>query len=367
MHSFTPRKASSENQTLLIVGGIIGGLALVGASFAVGIGAGGVGNPLTNGQNQQVADLHDPKVQQIRNDLVAKIDSCASLLASQPAVQSLSIHVSALPDTYSNLSKDKNDALRALAAPISADLNTLLKAANDCTATSKTNVNIAATWQRVQDNAGQLLASGIITDKTISGSINGNSETEDTGDDGDKTIGYDGVPIIFQRDFKNVPYPKSGVTGDTSTISSAGCGIVATAMVLQFYNIPGSDVATLAQFALAGGYRGTGRPGDAGTRYSFFPAIAKNKSLQYANLGLGDSDASWKKITDALTAHHPVIVSGMGKSPYSAAGHYVVLTGINTDGTINVNNPSPHTTDPVSYTAAAIRNGMESAQVIFKP
>ena len=44
-------------------------------------------------------------------------------------------------------------------------------------------------------------------------------------------------------------------------------------------------------------------------------------------------------IANELSAGHPVILS-MGPGTFTKSGHFIVLTGINEDGTVTVNDPN---------------------------
>lgn len=149
--------------------------------------------------------------------------------------------------------------------------------------------------------------------------------------------GSHGVPLYNQRAYRDVPYcsPK--------TLSSSGCGIMAAAMVLQFYGKTVATPESLAHDALSNGFRvcGSNGPITNGTAHGFFPFIAKKYGLKNAHT------PSWETAMSHLKKGHPVIVSGKGPLPFSSGGHYVVLTGYNSNGSISVND-SAHPSQPYS-------------------
>lgn len=142
------------------------------------------------------------------------------------------------------------------------------------------------------------------------------------------------VPLLKQWD------PKWGSVdyGFGETVRTAGCGITAAAMVLQYNGISVSP-DQLARDSMNNGHRVKG----SGTAYSFFPFIAQKYSLR------SESQLSWEAVVDHLREGRPVIVSGKGPAPFTEGGHYVVLTQLNPDGSISVNDPARETTANTHY------------------
>ncbi len=167
------------------------------------------------------------------------------------------------------------------------------------------------------------------------------------------------VPLYHQGDYASIAYPSS--TNSRRNIADSGCGIVSAAMVLKFNGVGGSGSPTsliqdLASFSENNGYRDPG-----GTAWSFFPAIAKKYGLQEK-----DVTNQWDTILNYLRQGTPVIVSGHGTAPYSSAGHFVVLVGIDGAGDIVVNNPA-HGKAALHYTLSALQQGTtHSARVLYK-
>lgn len=146
--------------------------------------------------------------------------------------------------------------------------------------------------------------------------------------------GSDGVPLLKQWD------PKWGSVdyGYGETIRTSGCGLTAVAMVLQYYGVAVSpDI--LARESLNNGHRIE----KSGTAHSFIPFIAQKYSLQ------SESQLSWEEAMNHLRAGKPVIVSGTGPEPFTENGHFVVLTKVNGDRTIGVNDPARGTGQNTPY------------------
>lgn len=160
--------------------------------------------------------------------------------------------------------------------------------------------------------------------------------TEDTGSDVDAlslstppSTGTNGVPYYSQRNYTEV----YGTTCDGSpTIKSSGCGPTSLAMVLSFYGVSATPIS-VAQAFERDGYRICG----SGTAYQ---AFVSSKAVTEAGM-VGEilSYADHTTIIEKLTNNEPIIIS-VGKSRFTSSGHFIVLTGINTDGTFSINDPN---------------------------
>lgn len=203
---------------------------------------------------------------------------------------------------------------------------------------------------------------------------------------------FDGVPLIFQNSYAHVDYPKPNgqsrnSAGQKFTLATSGCAIVSTSMILDYYDLDHSDPETLACLAL--GKRSencnnktpvTGqifRDSVNGTKDSWFPFIAQKNGLRYEQLGGRGTPIKWDKIIENLNNRRPVIVSGKkgglscNDSPFTKGGHFVVLTGVNADGSIRVNNSLRSTSScnrlGRSYTLDSLKNTAHFAFVMYKP
>ncbi len=161
--------------------------------------------------------------------------------------------------------------------------------------------------------------------------------TEDTGSDvstlqlsGCAGSGTNNVPYFCQRNYGSVVYGKD--CQDSPTIKSSGCGPTSLAMVLNFYGA-NEDPKSVASSFEAGGYRVCG----SGSSYSGFTnstAVTSN-NMQGEIIPIADHTS----ITSHLQADQPIIIS-VGKSRFTNGGHFIVLTGINQDGTFSINDPN---------------------------
>ena len=160
--------------------------------------------------------------------------------------------------------------------------------------------------------------------------------------------GFANVPLLKQCDPKwgqndyDCPTNQIG-----KTICSSGCGITSAAMVLQFY---GKDVspAKMASESLAHG----DRPCGGGTAQSFFPYIAQKYGLKYKEV------KNPEEAMQLLKKGKPIIAG----TSLTGSGHYVVLTGINAEGLVMINDPMAN--GLTSATQTKIRNVWKHGHLI---
>ena len=144
------------------------------------------------------------------------------------------------------------------------------------------------------------------------------------------------IPLFHQWDERwgGIPY------GSHGTISSSGCGPTSAAMVItglqgDMTNLDknGDDIcdpSEAASYSVAHGHRVS-----EGTSWAFFADIGKT-----AGLNVRQYDVSqYRKVLEELKEGHPIIAS-MGPGHFTSAGHFIVLVGVNEDGTIKVNDPN---------------------------
>lgn len=144
------------------------------------------------------------------------------------------------------------------------------------------------------------------------------------------------IPLFHQWDERwgSIKY------GSHGTISTSGCGPTSAAMVIT--GLQGNmskldknddgicDPSEAAAYAVSHGHRVS-----EGTSWAFFEDIGKT-----AGLNVRQYDVSqYKKVLNELKEGHPIIAS-MGPGHFTSAGHFIVLVGINEDGTIRVNDPN---------------------------
>ena len=142
-----------------------------------------------------------------------------------------------------------------------------------------------------------------------------------------------GVPYYSQNDsrWKNSDY--SGAN-DSATMGDAGCGPTVLSMVDNYFG--GHETPTdYARLAQDSGYRD-----ETGTNWDFIGDATRSMGLNTNQVENPDS----LDIVDQLSTGQPVILSGTrtmspSESPYTKAGHYVVATGLNSNGTVNISDP----------------------------
>ena len=142
------------------------------------------------------------------------------------------------------------------------------------------------------------------------------------------------VPLFKQyaSEWASVSY------GGCGTIQTSGCGPTSAAMVMSSYGAAGANPAAVANAFASGGFRTCSPPSCSncnGTAYAAFSSAA------IAQFGFaGESiDTKSDAILSLLKDGKPVVVS-VGPSIFTSKGHFIVLTGGNADGTIEVNDPN---------------------------
>lgn len=137
-----------------------------------------------------------------------------------------------------------------------------------------------------------------------------------------------GIPLYLQY---QAPWGNIGYGEDN--IAASGCGPTCIAMVMSY--LQGEDILPSDIVSWAGNrYYVYGQ----GTSWSIFNAAAQQYGVICRTLGVSSQD-----IADELTAGHPVILS-MGPGRFTSTGHFIVLTGIQADGNVTVNDPNDNGT-----------------------
>lgn len=168
------------------------------------------------------------------------------------------------------------------------------------------------------------------------------------------TGGTNGVPHLNQFSYGNVPYINSKpqaecVTGPPPknkpyTVKSSGCGITSAAMVISKYQGGvGTAEPTLRELVQlvreTPGARSCNPPRCSdcnGTSFAALaPAIKEKYGMNYRILRGNDQAGIMQLLRDGKP-----VIANMGQGLFTSGGHYVVLTGVNPDGTIAVNDPA---------------------------
>lgn len=145
------------------------------------------------------------------------------------------------------------------------------------------------------------------------------------------------IPLLDQNDYADVTYFRQGNLADD------GCGIVTYSMALTYLF---DDTENYTPEILAKKYEGT-YGGDWGTRRQLFDETPQEYGLEVENVSPWEGFGKNNKIIEALENGQPVVAligPESGLVGYSSDGtpgaHYVLLTGINEEGKITVNDPN---------------------------
>jgi|GEM_PF-3271153 len=158
--------------------------------------------------------------------------------------------------------------------------------------------------------------------------------------------GWNGVPMYDQKAYESTPYgPESCMKtgeGSTGNVKSSGCGVTAFAMVSSALGTrvtPDIVAQTFWDETLNEGKNfrprnattGCGQNGTASSAFTESRLVAQ-AGLRGRYISTGNTD----EILDLLEQGKLLIVSYRTNS---GGGHYVVLTGLDEDGNILINNP----------------------------
>lgn len=143
----------------------------------------------------------------------------------------------------------------------------------------------------------------------------------------------------YQYNYSNPYY-------DGSTISNAGCGPTSMAMVLTY--LTGKEVTPVetTNYSLEHGTYVVGQ----GTAWSYFPMIAEDYGISCE-----ESAVSSENIINSLSEGNTIVMS-MGPGTFTRSGHFIVLTGINEDGTISVADPNSEERSNTTYDVSTFIN-----------
>ena len=177
------------------------------------------------------------------------------------------------------------------------------------------------------------------TTGTVYKSANNNSNTIISGQITSEDLELDDirgnldVPYMSQND------PRwSGLGFGDGDIGTSGCSISSAAMALSAITgktITPEDIRQSIMDNNGGNYKAFHVP-DVGASHSVFPAIAN-----YYNVKCEELSTSSNSIGNELREGNPVIVSvGAGPNHFTTNGHFIVLTGIDANGNVTVNDPN---------------------------
>ncbi len=170
------------------------------------------------------------------------------------------------------------------------------------------------------------------------------------------------VPSLKQYDYRNVGYlnkgtPQCVTVGNAGkkpfTIASSGCGVTSAAMVVAYYHReidPKTLPPIMAQLATDNNMRPCNKTcgSCSGTAGSFF--ISDSTMGKYGLVGknIGGGAGVQAKAMDLLRQGKPLVALMKGPSIFTCGGHYIVLTGVDGNGNIIINDPGHN--DSKTYT-----------------
>lgn len=163
-------------------------------------------------------------------------------------------------------------------------------------------------------------------------------------------VTIDEVPLYNQGDYKHVQYGSSS----RWTVASHGCGIVSVSMIATYLTdeVAGHDPATLATKY---GHYNT----ENGSYWTLFADLAAKDQL---NLGEVVQTSDWDIVKAALE-NGQVVVSLQRAGRFTSGGHFIVLTGINEEGRIMVNDPNGRNWTKNQEMIDGFENGFTDKQI----
>ncbi|MEE0929937.1 MAG: C39 family peptidase [Acutalibacteraceae bacterium] len=149
----------------------------------------------------------------------------------------------------------------------------------------------------------------------------------------------EGVPLMYQTDYPHIPFSHG-------TVATSGCGISCAAMVISY--LTDTDVT----------------PGLLGETFN----LPGKSNMERMEAALDHYDISytvsfsWNEAYEALS-NNQVVISLQNPGIFTDYGHFILLTGINEEGLITVNDPyQPNYYSPAKR-ANGLANGFSSEQV----
>ena len=121
--------------------------------------------------------------------------------------------------------------------------------------------------------------------------------------------------------------------GKTDTVGDGGCGPTVAAMAIQKMTGMKTTPDQMAKYALNGGFKYN----NGGTDTSFFDSVGSNYGLSFDTQNGISGDA-----INNLRNGIPTILmgkDGRGSSPFGSGMHYVLGTGMDGNGDVNILDP----------------------------
>ena len=137
----------------------------------------------------------------------------------------------------------------------------------------------------------------------------------------------------------------------------AGCGPTCLSMVdIYLTGHTEHDPLWMAHFAEENGYNEVGN----GSRWSLFSEGAEKLGMQAVGLSLS-KDA----VLDTLRSGTPIVCI-MGPGDFTEHGHYLVLTGVDKNGNIRLNDPNSRTRSERTWTYEELQPQIRGGWIITK-
>ena len=180
--------------------------------------------------------------------------------------------------------------------------------------------------------------------------INDDGSDENIDISGDMTDGK--IPLFIQWD-ERWGYKTYG----DDFLAVTGCGPTALSMVCV--GLTGNlnmNPYAVAKMAQADGYYVNG----SGSSWDMMTGLADNLGLYANELGL-DADTIRSKLRDG----HPIICI-MGPGDFTTTGHFIVLTGVTSNGDVTINDPNSRKNSDKSWNLEEITSQMKNLWVYSK-
>lgn len=130
------------------------------------------------------------------------------------------------------------------------------------------------------------------------------------------------VPLYNQLDYPHIPY------GNYGSVASHGCGITCLSMVATYL----LNDRSLTPDALAKQF------GKYNTESGSYHILFED-SAEVLGLDLQERTYDTEKVMEALN-NGQVVIALQGRGLFTGGGHFIVLTGVNEQGLITVNDPN---------------------------
>ena len=144
----------------------------------------------------------------------------------------------------------------------------------------------------------------------------------------------------YQYNYADSPYYLD------TTIKTAGCGTTSMAMVLTYLKGKRIDPIETTAYSVEHSTWTNG----AGTNWDYFSKIAADYGINCTESGV-----SSQNIVDSLKSGKTIIMS-MYPGTFTSSGHFIVLTGINDDGSISVADPNSEERSKNTYDISTFVN-----------